>query len=176
MKAILRYIVEEAQAMDLEVLEGHALHVVENVRQHDRPAMDVQVDALVERAQEEGWEATTEDAREALTRFVLKLPDVQKDGEVDWPLVWQEIQCRDLWGAWNGAILPVDKQWALVWEDVEENAETARRIREDPVDFIPASWVDAVESVKSGILEHGAPPGASCQGDRAAACDPILPS
>ena len=57
-------------------------------------------------------------------------------------------------GAWNGAILPVDKRWALVWEDVVENAETARRIRHDPVDFIPASWVDAVESAKSGILEH----------------------
>jgi len=154
MKVILRYIVESAQAMDLEVLVGLAFQAVESVRQHDRPAIEAQVDALMEQARKEGWEGTREDAREALTRFILKLPDVQNDGGVDWPLVWQEIQSRDLRGAWNGAILPVDKRWALVWEDLEESAEAAQRIREHPVDFIPSSWADALDSAKSYILEH----------------------
>ena len=49
-----------------------------------------------------------------------------------------------------GALFPVDERWALVWEDVEENAETARRLQDswrrfgDPtlrlVDSVPVSW------------------------------------
>ena len=109
---------------------------------------------IVEEARKEGWELTREDASEALTRSVLNIPDVQKDGKVDWSLVWQEIQSRDPRGAWNGAILPAPECWALVWEDVKENTETARRIREDPVDFIPSSWADAVESAMPSIMEH----------------------
>ena len=38
-----------------------------------------------------------------------------------------------------GAILPVDERWALVWEDVEEDPETARRVREDPEYWQPVS-------------------------------------
>jgi hypothetical protein len=39
----------------------------------------------------------------------------------------------------SGAILPVEERWALVWEDVEEDAETARRVREDPEGWQPLS-------------------------------------
>ena len=39
----------------------------------------------------------------------------------------------------DGAILPVEERWALVWEDVEEDSETAGRVRADPEDWQPMS-------------------------------------
>jgi hypothetical protein len=38
-----------------------------------------------------------------------------------------------------GALLPVEEQWALVWEEVEEDEETARRVRADPENWEPLS-------------------------------------
>ena len=43
--------------------------------------------------------------------------------------------------------------WALVWEDVEENEETARRIRANPADFMPVSWQHQIETIKPRLLE-----------------------
>ena len=39
-----------------------------------------------------------------------------------------------------GSIFPEEERWALVWERVEENPETARRIRNDPETRILVSW------------------------------------
>jgi len=153
MKAILAYVVEEAQAMGLDVVEGWAQDAVENVRHHDRPPEEAQIDYLMKKAREDGWEATREDAKEALTKFVLTLPNVQKDGDIDWPLVWEELRTHNPRGAWSGAILHIDKRWQLVWEDVEANSETGRRIREAPENFTPASWDATVESLPPSILE-----------------------
>jgi hypothetical protein len=38
-----------------------------------------------------------------------------------------------------GALFPVDQRWALVWEDIQEDAETARRVRADPDGWQPKS-------------------------------------
>ena len=38
-------------------------------------------------------------------------------------------------GTPEGAIYPVEERWALVWEDVEEDLETSRRVREDPTNW-----------------------------------------
>jgi len=153
MKAILAYVVKEAQEMGLDVVEGWARNAVEDVRQHDRPPQEVQIDYLMEKAREDGLEATREDAREALTQFVCTLPNVQKDGDIDWPLVWEELRTHNPRGAWSGAIIPVDRRWQLVWEDVEAHSETGRRIREAPENFTPASWDTAGESLPPSILE-----------------------
>jgi hypothetical protein len=153
MKAILAYVVEEAQEVGLDVIEEWALLAVEDVRQHDRPPGEVQIDYLMKKAREEGEEATREDVREALSNFVLTLPNVQKDGEIDWPLVWEELRTHNPRGAWSGAIIPVDERWQLVWEDVEANSETGRRIREAPEKFTPASWDSAAESLPSSIRD-----------------------
>ena len=43
--------------------------------------------------------------------------------------------------AWRReSVFPVAKARALVWEEIEEDAETARRIRDDPDDWVPASY------------------------------------
>lgn len=143
MKAIHHHIVEEAQEMGLEFLQGWAHGAVESVRQHDRSAFDVVLDSFMESAQEagqeEGWEPVREDASDALTLFVLGLPNVQKDGEVDRNIFRQELEDLDPREAWDSGKY-VDDRWALVWEDIEENAETLRRIRETPLEFIPSSW------------------------------------
>jgi hypothetical protein len=42
--------------------------------------------------------------------------------------------------AWQReSIFPVDRVRALVWEEIEEDTETAHRIRDDPDDWVPAS-------------------------------------
>ena len=55
--------------------------------------------------------------------------------------------------AWRReSVFPVAKGWALVWEEVEENAETARRIREDLADWVPASYDREMEGLGNGLL------------------------
>ncbi len=49
--------------------------------------------------------------------------------------------------AWRReSVFPVDKARALVWEEIEEDAETARRIRDDPDDWVPASCDQEMEN------------------------------
>jgi hypothetical protein len=157
MKAIHHHIVEAAQEMGLEFLQGWAHGAVEHVRQHDRSAFDVILDSFMEVARkegrEEGWEPVRKDASDSLTLFVTSLPNVQKDGEVDWNIFRQEMEDRDPREAW-GSGQSVDDRWALVWEDIEENAETLRRIRETPLEFIPSSWDNKqYQSIKSTVLK-----------------------
>ena len=158
MKAILHYIVEEAQEMDLEFLQGWAHAAVESVRQHDRSSSEIILDSFMEVARkegrEEGWEAVREDARDALDLFVTGLPGVQKDGKVDWHMVRQELEDHDPREAWGSGVFPVDDRWSLMWEDLEENAETLRRIREAPLDFIPSSEDNKkYQSVRPTVLK-----------------------
>ncbi len=39
----------------------------------------------------------------------------------------------------GGTLFHVDEHWALLWEKIEPDAETARRVREDPGNWIPPS-------------------------------------
>ena len=59
--------------------------------------------------------------------------------EYDRPLLREIINGKKEAASPGGAILPVDVRWALVWEDVEEDPETARRVRADPEDWQPLS-------------------------------------
>ncbi len=52
-----------------------------------------------------------------------------------------------------GAFVHVPHRLALVWEEVPENEETARRIREDPEHFVPASWDGSPGEGTSSFLE-----------------------
>lgn len=92
-KAVYRYITEEAQSMGLEFMQGWATLLVMNIVEYDRP---IASDLL------EGVEQDQPTIPDILVR-VPRLP--------------------------AGAIFLADERWALVWEDVEENPETARRLR-----------------------------------------------
>lgn len=70
---------------------------------------------------------------------------VRQISEYDRPLLEDLISTRNDGApaseAWHReSVFPVDKARALVWEEIEEDAETARRIREDPADWVPASY------------------------------------
>ena len=83
---------------------------------------------------------------------------VRQISEYDRPLIEDMLgRVKDGSGpsdAWRReSVFPVDKGWALVWEEVEENAETARRIREDPADWVPASYDREMEGLGNGSLE-----------------------
>ena len=83
---------------------------------------------------------------------------VRQISEYDRPLIEDMLgRVKDGSGpsdAWRReSVFPVDKGWALVWEEVEENAETARRIREDPADCVPASYDREMEGLGNGPLE-----------------------
>jgi len=68
-------------------------------------------------------------------------------------MVRQELSDLDPREAW-GSGQPVDDRWSLIWEDLEENAETLRRIREAPLDFIPSSWDNKqYQSIKPTVLK-----------------------
>ncbi|MFQ6028956.1 MAG: hypothetical protein ACE5Q6_15860 [Dehalococcoidia bacterium] len=54
----------------------------------------------------------------------------------------------------SGAILPVDERWALVWEEVEENEETARRVRESPEGLIPVCYERGLANLEDDLVEH----------------------
>ncbi len=54
--------------------------------------------------------------------------------EYDRPLL-REVVSGAREGIPEGAIYPVEERWALVWEDVEEDPETSRRVREDPTNW-----------------------------------------
>jgi len=54
--------------------------------------------------------------------------------EYDRPLL-REVVGGDREGMPEGAIYPVDERWALVREDLEEDPETSRRVREDPTNW-----------------------------------------
>ncbi len=56
--------------------------------------------------------------------------------------------------AWRReSVFPVAKARALVWEEIEEDAETARRIRDDPDDWVPASYDQEMDELGSRLLE-----------------------
>ena len=56
--------------------------------------------------------------------------------------------------AWRReSVFPVDRRWALVWEEIEEDAETARRIRDDPEDWVPASYDREMDELGSHLFE-----------------------
>jgi hypothetical protein len=54
----------------------------------------------------------------------------------------------------TGAILPVDERWALVWEDIAENPETARRIREDPQEWTPLCYEQDLAELPDDMVDY----------------------
>jgi hypothetical protein len=56
-------------------------------------------------------------------------------------------------GHHRDSLFPVDDRWALVWEEVEEDAETARRVREDPEDWVAVSYEEQWHDLRGRFLE-----------------------
>ena len=53
----------------------------------------------------------------------------------------------------GGSVFPVEPRWALVWEDIEENLETARRVRQDPESWVPVSFEAEYQELDEGFLD-----------------------
>ena len=72
---------------------------------------------------------------------------VRQVSEYDRPLI-EDLMSND-GGASDSpqSLFPTERRWALVWEDVQENPETARRIREDPEGWVPVSYQQDVEQI-----------------------------
>ncbi len=51
------------------------------------------------------------------------------------------------------SLFPVDDRWALVWEEVEEDAETARRVRADPEDWVAVSYDEQWHDLRGRFLD-----------------------
>lgn len=56
-------------------------------------------------------------------------------------------------GHHRDSLFPVDNRWALVWEEVEEDAETARRVRADPEGWVPVSYDEEWHDLRDRFLE-----------------------
>ena len=83
---------------------------------------------------------------------------IRQIADYDRPLIedlaakeWRDENEGGLWR--RESIFPVERRWALVWEEVEENLETARRIREDPEGWVPLSYGADVRELNGRFLE-----------------------
>ena len=105
LKALYRYITEEARCLGLETAEGHAIMLLKGVVEHDRPTL-----------------------KDLMRGEARSLP--------------------------RGALLPVDERWAFVWEEIEENPETARRVREDPEGWMPLCYEQDLAELPNDMVEY----------------------
>ena len=106
LKAIHRYVTEEADEMGLEGVLEMADAAVEEVAGHDLTMKKIQR-SMDERARR--WDEEGLTYEERLQRIVAEEADPPAD-----------------------SIFPVDSRWALEWDEVEEDSETARFLRENP--------------------------------------------
>jgi hypothetical protein len=105
LKALYRYITEEARSLGLETIEGRAVFVLRRIVEHDRPTAK----------------------------------DIMQGEEAELA---------------RGAILPVDERWALVWEGIAENPETAKRIREDPQEWTPLCYQQDIAELGDSLVDY----------------------
>ena len=78
---------------------------------------------------------------------------VRQVSEYDRPMI--EDMTADDGGASDSpqSLFPTERRWALVWEDVQENPETAGRIREDPEGWVPVSYQRGAEQIGNRFVE-----------------------
>ena len=128
LKAVFNYVYEEAKAMGLDFMAGTAMACVKETANHDRS-----VKWLARESEEKfaKWEQEGISNEERLDRIL------HEDRE---PL--------------GGSVFPVEDRWALEWDEIDEYKETAKRIREDPVDWTPASHEHDLEILNGGLLDH----------------------
>ena len=110
LKALHRYVTEEAGEMGLEGVQEMAGAAVEEVAGHDLTMKKIQR-SMDER--ERRWDEEGLTYGERLQRIVAEELEPLADG-----------------------IFPVDAQWALEWDEVEEDSETARFLRENPEEWM----------------------------------------
>ena len=124
-KALFQHVTQEARAMGLDFMRGLAIEIVDEVAKYDRSMKQIVRESEERFAK---WERKGLTHEERLQRIVNEEPQ---------PLA--------------PCIFPVDDRWALEWDEIGEDEETARRLREDPEALLPSSY----EGVPSeGLLEH----------------------
>jgi len=128
LKAVFNYVFEEAKVMGLDFMAGTAVACVKEVATHDRSFKRLANESKERFAK---WEEEGISNEERLDRIL------HEDRE---PL--------------GGSIFPVEDRWALEWDEIDEDKETAKRIREDPVDWTPASHEHDLERLKGSLLDH----------------------
>ena len=110
LKALHSYVTEEAGELGLEGVREMANAAVEEVAGHDLTMKKIQR-SMDERARR--WDGEGLTYEERLQRIVAEEADPPADG-----------------------IFPVDAQWALEWDEVEEDSETARCLSENPDEWM----------------------------------------
>ena len=123
-KSIFRYVEEEATDMGLDFMRGMAIEFVDDVAKHDRS---------MKRIAQESATRTKRWNKEGLTHEE-QLERTLKEGTE--PI--------------GACVFPVDDKWALEWDEVEEDEDTARLIREAPESWLEASHSESDE----GLLDH----------------------
>ena len=110
LKALHRYVAEEAGEMGLEGVGEMAGAAVGEVAGHDLTMKKIQR-SMDERARR--WDGEGLTYEERLQRIVAEEADPPADG-----------------------MFAVDSRWALEWDEVEEDSETARFLRENPDEWM----------------------------------------
>ena len=122
LKALSNYATEEARTLKLDFMVGLIHNVIEPVARHD-----VSVSTLVQQSDEKMSILLAEGLDASQAQRIVK-------GEEPF----------------FGCVFPVDDCWAVEWGEIQEDSETARRIREDP-----AGWfANASGQLSDGQLDY----------------------
>jgi len=114
LKALYRYVTEEAQVMGLDFIVGIAMDTVQEVAEHDRLLNDNHEDLSYRL--EKTKKASQSTSGDEPPSESLKLP---------------------------ASVFYVEDRWALKWYGIEEDEDTSRRVREDPEDWMLARIEDS---------------------------------
>ena len=125
-KAVFSHVIEESKAQGLEHAVGIAKGLIGRIASWDEPTTHNVLKQLEKRRAQWDNEGSAYDGRDR--RVPEEQPSVRGQG-----------------------VFPAPKRWELEWGEITEDADTARRIREDPVRWGPPS-LEGLE--KDGQLEH----------------------
>ena len=123
-KSIFRYVEDEATDMGLDFMRGMAIEFVDDVAKHDRTMKRITQESAARFKQ---WAKEGLSHEEQLERILKEDP-----------------------GPLGASVFPVDDKWALEWDEVEEDEDTARLIREAPDTWLEAHGNGSDQS----LLDH----------------------
>jgi hypothetical protein len=119
-KTVFNYVIEECETMGMDIIAGMAIEYVSEVATHDRSfkRISLESEGRLARWKSEGL------VHEEIIKRILTSDSSPK----------------------GGSVFPVEDRWALEWNEIEEDAEIAERIRKDPGEWATTMSADGLSN------------------------------
>ena len=119
-KTVFNYVIEECETMGMDIIAGMAIEYVSEVATHDRSFKRISLESEGRLAR---WKAEGLVHEEIIKRILTS--DSSPKG---------------------GSVFPVEDRWALEWNEIEEDAEIAKRIKKDPGEWATTMSADGLSN------------------------------